>query len=1302
MLTLRRLSTATLLLLAAAAAIVAWRAPEWSADLIARRLGAALGRKVTVESVRYVLFPLRVEVRGLRVAGPEASDPAFLEVPLIAAAPSLRPLWEQRLDLYELRVVGPRIRVRAFTEGGDDIPRLRMGGRSAAEVHIRRLLIEGGELWVNHERVPLDLDLPAFEGRLAQRGPGMLAGRVAFGPGDARFGKAPPLSLSTTMDLAIRDGVLSIESARLRGPRTDLVYRGQLHLAPRIRAELELSGDLDLGIVDRHVLVTDFALDGAAHFQGWARVEGSRVRLGGRLSGTEGEFDGIEVSRYSGEVGWDAQGVHLRKFSASFLGGSGVFDVDVPPRPPAESGGTSTRSPHGGPGEAALRATLSGIDAEELAAYVFGVGRPGLGAGASGDVALRWPRGRIRALTGTMALDLAPTADGRTPLGGRVTWHAREGTQFVDEASLRTPESDVKVTGRIDPLGRTDLAVDASSRDLRASDTLGVRVREALRVAGASAGGWSGSGAFQGTWRGTLSEPVFAGRFTGQQVGFLGVQWGRAEWTGASEPQRIRMDSLVVRRDGGELRLEGWMETGLPGEQDGLDLRVGLDRWPAADLTTALAWDVDLEGRVTGNAVLQGRRSAPRGTARFSSAAGTFSGVRYETLDVESVLRGSVTEVTSGKARVAGGTILFRGTAADDGTYDGEATAEGIDVEALAANAGRPAGWAGVLTARAVGYGTLDRPRVTARVTGKELALSGESVGALEADLRGEGDGALLVAARTSGGIGLAIEGRVAVASPHEAALDVLMAHTPVDAVFRAFHAALPPTVGLAANGRATVRGPLARPADLTADVSLDGVDLRLPDYPVANRGPIEIEVGNGRVHLREFHLAGEGTDLRVGGSVGLGPSGAVDLSVEGAADLRALSLVSTELRGHGAARLSVFVAGSRQAPEVAGTIDLEGDAIRMRGFPHGVEDVKGRITFDAHRAQWTGVTGVLGGGAVELTGQAAHERGRLTTFDVQGVGRAITLRYPEGMKSTVDAELRLFGDDARQWLTGAIDVRQAAWTRRYDVASELLATGPVAPAGDPRLGGGIRFDVKVRAPGTLRIDNNLATLQARADLTLQGTYDAPALLGRAEIDRGRVYFQGNTYVIRRGSIDFSNPRKIDPLFDVEAEARVRSYNVVLRTQGTLDHVTPTLTSDPPLSTVAILSLLAGADESEVERTSQLRDRSELAATGAATLAAGRLSEQFGLERRASRLGLSRFSIDPTVGVRGEYRNSTVRLTAGKRLTPDLSVVFSQELRGSDEHLLSLEYSLSDKLSLLLTRAAPGGLGFDLRLRRTE
>jgi translocation and assembly module TamB len=1285
-LTLRRLSIATVLLLAVAAAIVAWRAPAWSADLLVRRIGALTGRAVTVESVRYALFPFRAEVHGLRVAGPEPGDPPFLEIPLLVAAPSLRPLWEQRLDLYELRAVGPRVRVRAFSEGGDDIPRLRLGKTAAAELRVRRLLIQDGELWVNHERVPLDLDLPAFEGRLAQGAPGTLTGRLAFGPGLARFGDAPRLSLSTTMDLAVRGGIFSIETARLSGPRTDLVYRGQLRFAPRIRADLELSGAIDLGIVDRHVLRTDFALQGPAHFQGWVRVEGAKVQLGGRLSGTDGSFDGIAVPRYSGDVGWDADGVHLRSFGASFLGGRGVFDVEVPKAP----------------SQATLRAKLEGVDAERLAAYVFDLGLPALGASATGDVSLRWPRGRIRALTGELALDLVPGTDGRTPLEGHVAWHAREGTQFVDEARLRTPESEARVSGRIDTTGAADLAVEASSSDLRASDALGVRVREALHVAGVEPGGWSGSGAFSGKWRGTLARPVFQGRFSGQQVGYLGVQWGRAEWTGAVEPDRVRLDQVVVRRDGGELRMDGWMETGLAGENDALDLRVHVRGWPAPDFTRALAWDVDLDGPVTGDATLLGRRSAPTGTARFRSPAGRFSGVPYEALDVAARLRGTATEVTAGSATVAGGRVSFHGTASEDGTYDGEADARDVDMGRLAATAGVASAWRGRLSGHATGFGALDHPWLSAHVDGEDLAVAGESLGDLSADAAGSGDGTLTLAAATSGRLALTARGSVGIGAPHVAALDVAIAQMPVDPFLRAAYPAFPSTVALAAAARATITGPLADPRALVAEGEITGVDLRLPDYPVANRGPILFAVRDRRVEVRQFHLAGEGTDLHVAGTAGLSAPGTLDVSVEGAADLRALSLVSAELRGHGAARLSIFVAGTRPAPEVAGTIDLDGDGLRMRGFPHGVEDVRGRITFDAHSAQWSAVTGTLGGGAVELSGRAAHAGGHLTSFDVQGTGRGMALHYPEGLKSTVDAELRLFGDEARQWLTGSIDVRQAVWSRRYDVASELLALAPPPPRGAARLGEGVRFDVKVSAPGTLRIDNNLATLAARADLTLQGTYDAPVLLGRTEIERGRVYFQGNTYVIRRGTIDFSNPQKIDPLFDVEAEARVRSYNVVLKTQGTLERITPTLISDPPLSTVGILALLAGAEESEVERTAELRDRSELAATGAATLAAGRLSEQFGLERRASKLGLSRFSIDPTVGVRGEYRNSSVRLTAGKRITPELSVIYSQELRGSDEHLLSLEYSLSDRLSLLLTRANPGGLGFDLRLRRTR
>jgi translocation and assembly module TamB len=431
--------------------------------------------------------------------------------------------------------------------------------------------------------------------------------------------------------------------------------------------------------------------------------------------------------------------------------------------------------------------------------------------------------------------------------------------------------------------------------------------------------------------------------------------------------------------------------------------------------------------------------------------------------------------------------------------------------------------------------------------------------------------------------------------------------------------------------------------------------------------------------------------------------AGPLALRLAGSADLRALSLWAPELRGSGGARVTMNVSGTRAEPQLDGRLEILGAAVRARGFPHGVEDLRGTVEFTEGVAHWSGVSGTLGGGPVDLSGQATYARGRLASFDVHGVGRNVTLRYPEGLRSVVDADLRLFGDFTRPWLTGRVDVRHAAWTQRYDLASELLAD--TRRAEEPAsIGEGLRYDVKVLAPGTLKLDNNLATLTARADLTLQGTYDAPVVLGRAEVDGGRVYFQGNTYVIRRGNLDFANPRRTDPLFDIEAETRIRSYRVTLKMNGTLDRVYPTLSSDPPLGTVAILGLLAGADESKIADLETRRDdnaQRNLAATGAATLAAGVISEEVGLERGAARLGLDRFSIDPSV-IRGNVTNPTARLTLGKRITPDVSILYSVDLRGTEERLVSIEYTLSDRLSVLMTSVQPGGFGFDLRLRQSR
>ena len=47
----------------------------------------------------------------------------------------------------------------------------------------------------------------------------------------------------------------------------------------------------------------------------------------------QGSFDGVAVPRYAGDVLWDAKGIHVHGLEAALLGGSGKFEIDVPPAP---------------------------------------------------------------------------------------------------------------------------------------------------------------------------------------------------------------------------------------------------------------------------------------------------------------------------------------------------------------------------------------------------------------------------------------------------------------------------------------------------------------------------------------------------------------------------------------------------------------------------------------------------------------------------------------------------------------------------------------------------------------------------------------------------------------------------------------------------------------------------------------------------------------------------------------------------------------------------------------------------------
>ena len=186
-----------------------------------------------------------------------------------------------------------------------------------------------------------------------------------------------------------------------------------------------------------------------------------------------------------------------------------------------------------------------------------------------------------------------------------------------------------------------------------------------------------------------------------------------------------------------------------------------------------------------------------------------------------------------------------------------------------------------------------------------------------------------------------------------------------------------------------------------------------------------------------------------------------------------------------------------------------------------------------------------------------------------------------------------------------------------------------------------LRFDVRIIAPSTLRIENNTARIVSSADLQLRGTYDRPLLFGRADIERGEVVFEGNRYLVTRGTIDFANPTRIEPFFDIEAETRVRVpgqiYRVTFRATGTADRFVFDLSADPPLPhgryPRAALRRSARPAECRSPRPAVARHRRTGAASGAArhSCLASPISSDVGRVVEQT-LGVDTVQISPSLG----------------------------------------------------------------------
>ncbi len=1084
-------------------------------------------------------------------------------------------------------------------------------------------------------------------------------------------------------------------------------------------------------------------LGGEGDFHGRFHLfKGGHQLAGDFRSAVAGLYD-YRFPDLAGSLEWTRKFFRVTNASSRFSGGHANFTFGIEPL------GEKTR-PVG-----RFDVSYRDVDVAELSDFYALAGARFAGR-ATGRNLLEWPMGRFRELHGDGAIEVAPPAgvlpmtasldaaravsadpddagvpSGRSivqPLAAHVPMRARAaytyGPEVVDvrDGEFATPKTYVSFGGRTAWGGESSFRFHVTSADWQESDQIlaGILTDFGSRTGPVAIGG---RGEFDGGMTGPFRQPRVEGLFTGEEMRAWDTVWGDGSAHIVVENSYVTVADGLVRRNGSEIRAEGLFSLGYPRRDGGeeINARFRVNRRDLDSLRHAFELDDwPVTGLLSGEFHLTGHYETPLGFGAMTVDDGVAYREPFQRASASLRFDGEGIRLDGITIAKAAGAITGAAYVGWDGTYSFGVDGRRIPAERVAAFEYPTVQPSGLIDFTASGSSTFAEPRYDVRFRMNSLTLAQEPVGLVTGTLGLRGTELIGEVEASSEKLALTGTGRISLEPGYDADVTFRFHDSPLDPYVRLFVPKLSPYTTAVASGTIRVGGSLEEVDDLRVEATVDRLEMELFDYGIRIPRPIRLSMDRRVVRVEDLQLIGDQTQLTLGGSVSLGDE-RIALRANGDANLGILQGFMRDVRGAGRATLTASIDGPLYEPLFTGSAVISGGRVRHFSLPNSLDDINGTIRFDSRGVRLDDVTATMGGGRIQFGGLVALDGYLPGDLNVTVRGEEMHLRYPEGIRSTVDADLTLRGNVQAPTLGGIVRVRQASWTRRIDPGGGLLdfrgggaGTSDAVPS--PSVAAvPLRFDLEVLVPSTLRVENNLARLVASADLQLRGTYDRPVLFGRAEVDRGEVMFEGRRYLVTRGNIDFTNPTRIEPFFDVEAQTRVRvpgqTYQVIVRAVGTMDRLQPELSSDPPLPAADVLALLfsdvrrtTGPGDAELRALQNPNERQrDILTTRATQLLANPVASEVGRVVEQT-FGVDTFQVTPSLI--DPYNQSTgrvdpsARVTIGKRISDRVYLTFSRSLSSSrNDQILLLEYDESDRLSWILSRNEDSTYAIEVRVR---
>jgi autotransporter translocation and assembly factor TamB len=847
----------------------------------------------------------------------------------------------------------------------------------------------------------------------------------------------------------------------------------------------------------------------------------------------------------------------------------------------------------------------------------------------------------------------------------------------LNHALIRADDAELNVSGNIGfPDGYAlSIAGESSDRGRSLAFLTGIEM--------------SGDIAVRGKLFGPLETPHFDGQLTARPMTIRGILFSGVDGKLVFDDRKLLLSEATIRQGISQYDFEG--SVSFRAAEPFYQARIGISRSDVVSIVTLFYKRIPLEIVASGEMLFTGSSHTFTGNALLEVGPGVAYGETFDSGTLAVDLTNDRVSFPSVTLRRKGGKARGTGWIGFDGSYNAHVESDGLDLSQVNLLKGIPLSGPFLLDIRS--SGSFSKPEVQAHLTVGELSYQRAALGAATADLN-ISEGLLSVTASVSNDL-LDMSGTMKLKQTYPWSLSAKIHTDKFDPSTLYEGGDLLSKIRVKAEGTLQAQGNGFGLSNLNGSAVFRKLGFSLNDLLIENVDDAVVNIDAGRLFVQSLTLAGPGTKLSVTGDTRLGTD--VDLTFTGDANLSLLRIFYRDIEhSDGTALVKLSVNDQWSNPEVAGELLIKDGQIKIKNIPQKFTALNGTISFDRNKVLTEGIRGEVGGGSITISGSAQLRGSALVDFSAKAAVENVTVRYPPGMTATLGGSLYYDGDPSSQTLSGEVGIRRAHYEKRVEWKSMLVDFSrgftqkkkeDVGWIGDTLLN--VRFFGKEN----ILFESNLAKIQLDIDMMFQGTVSQPQLLGRIEARKGDVYFRQVVFRIIHASADFTDPGRINPTLDVQAETRVREYQIRLGVSGTADRATVTFVSDPALTDSNILALLALGKTSE-----ELKGKEASVGVGEATsFATGKFQDI--LESRARSLtGLDRFQVDPYLS---KTDMAVPRVTVGKAIVQDkLFMTYSSNVGASTpEQMFRIEYILNKNMSLIGQRDEVGNMGADVKFR---